>query len=151
MAQQRFDGLLKAIHNSVLRAQELTEEQHIHQLAKYFDEDGLPIIQEIQVPTLDPDDDPDNMEVLKVPLMSLLPPSAIKIKTLKVAFQAALGKLSNTNGDKKGGPSLDIDTGGSGGAFGKTQSTADIEITFEAGDPSEAFLRINDHLIKSVV
>lgn len=150
MAQQRFDGLLQAIHNSVLRAQELTEEQHIHQLAKYFDEDGKPIIQEIQVPTLNPDDDPDAMVTLKVPLMSLLPPSAIKIKRLKVDFEAALGNLSKSSDPNKG-PSLDIDTGGSGGAFGKNQSTANIEIEFEAGDPSESFLRINDHLIKSVV
>lgn len=154
MAQQRFDHLLQAIHHAVLRAQEFTEEQHIHQLAKYFDEDGKPIVQELQVPTLDPDDDPDNMVTLKVPLMSLLPPSAIKIKELKVDFQVSLGKIKLTDGDvdKEGmQPSLDIDTGGSGGMFGKSQTKANVQVIFEAGDPSESFLRINDYLIKSVV
>ncbi len=153
MAQQRFDQLLQAIHNAVLRAQELTEEQHIHQLGKYFDDEGKPIIQELQVPTLDPDDDPDNMVTIKVPLMSLLPPSAIKIKELRVSFKAAMGKikLTDKDGDGPQAPSLDIDTGGGGGLFGKSQATADIDITFEAGDPSESFLRINDYLIKSVV
>ncbi|TRX54847.1 DUF2589 domain-containing protein [Fulvivirga sp. M361] len=154
MSQQRFDHLLQAIHNAVLRAQELTEEQHIHQISKYFDDDGLPIIQEMQVPSLDPDDDPDNMVTLRVPLMSLLPPSAIKIKEMKVSFQVALGKIKISDGNKeKEGmqASLDIDMGGSGGKFGKDQAKADIQITFEAGDPSESFLRINDHLIKSVV
>lgn len=154
MAQQRFDHLLQAIHHAVLRAQEFTEEQHINQLSKYFDEDGKPIIQEIQVPTIDPDDDPDNMVTLRIPLMSMLPPSSIKIKELKVDFQVALGKIKLTDGDadKEGiQPSIDIDTGGSGGLFGKGQSKADIQITFEAGDPSESFLRINDYLIKSIV
>ncbi|NER13713.1 DUF2589 domain-containing protein [Leptobacterium flavescens] len=151
MAQQRFDHLLQAIHNAVLRAQELTEEQHIHQLDKYFDEDGKPITQEISVPTLDPEDDPDNMVVLKVPLMSLLPPSAIKIRKLKLKFQAGLGKIKLGDADSKQGPSLDIDMGSSGGFFGKNQATADVEITFESGEPSESFLRINDYLVKSVV
>jgi hypothetical protein len=154
MAQQRFDHLLQAIHSAALKAQELTEEQHIHQLGKYFDDEGLPIIQEIQVPSLDPDDDPGNMVTLRVPLMSLLPPSAIKIKELKVDFEVGLGKIKITDEDQtKEGmqASLDIDMGGSGGMFGKNQSRAKVEITFEAGDPSESFLRINDYLVKSVV
>ena len=154
MAQQRFDHLLQAIHNAALKAQELTEEQHIHQLAKYFDEAGNPIVQEIQVPSLDPDDDPENMVTLQVPLMSLLPPSAIKIKELKVDFEVGLGKIKIKDEDlnKEGvQASLDIDMGGSGGMFSKNQSKARVEITFEAGDPSESFLRINDYLIKSVV
>ncbi|WP_306350791.1 DUF2589 domain-containing protein [Flavobacterium sp. '19STA2R22 D10 B1'] len=152
MSQQRFDHLLQAIHNAVLRAQELTEEQHIQQIAKYFDEDGKPIIQELQVPTLDPDDDPENMTILRVPLLSLLPPSAIKIKELKLNFKVALGKIKlEQSNSKNNGPSLDIDMGGGGGIFGKKQATAKIEIIFESGDPSESFLRINDYLVKSVV
>ncbi|MCG8577673.1 MAG: DUF2589 domain-containing protein [Flavobacteriales bacterium] len=151
MAQQRFDQLLQAIHNAALKAQELTEEQHIHQLGKYFDEEGKPITQELQVPTLDPDDDPEDMVTLQVPLMSLLPPSAIKIKELKVSFKAALGKikLNDEDGDGPKAPSIDLNTGG--GLFSKSQSTATIDITFESGDPAESFLRINDYLVKSVV
>lgn len=151
MAQQRFDHLLQAMHNAVLKAQEITEEQHIQQLARYFDDEGKPIVQELQVPTLDPDDDPDNMVTLKVPLMSLIPPSAIKIKALTLKFQVGLGKIKLDSGEGKDGPNMDIDMGGSGGMFSKKQSTADIEITFEAGDPAESFLRINDYLVKSVV
>ncbi|WP_447637318.1 DUF2589 domain-containing protein [Flavobacterium microcysteis] len=151
MSQQRFDHLLQAIHNAALKAQEITEEQHIMQIAKYFDEDGKPLIQEIHVPTLDPDDDPDKMTTLRVPLLSLLPPSAIKIKELKLSFEVGLGKIKVDQSDSKNGPSLDIDMGGSGGLFGKKQATAKVDITFEAGDPSESFLRINDYLVKSVI
>lgn len=151
MSQQRFDHLLQAIHNAVLKAQEITEEQHIMQIAKYFDEDGKPIIQELHVPTLDPDDDPDKMSTLRVPLLSLLPPSAIKIKELRLSFKVGLGKIKVEQPDGKNGPSLDIDMGGSGGIFGKKQAIAKVDIIFEAGDPSESFLRINDYLVKSVV
>jgi len=156
MAQQRFDYLLQAIHNSVLKAQELTEEQHIHQLRKYFDEEGKPIMQKILVPSLDPDHEPEEMVPIQVPLMSLLPPSAIKIKEMKVDFEIGLGKMNTNEIDGLDNKetiqaSLAVDLGGSGGLFSKKQSKAKVSITFEGGDPSESFLRINDHLIKSVV
>jgi len=153
MAHQRFDLLLQTIHDAALKAQELTEEQHIQQLEKYFDEEGKPLIKEIQVPSLDPEHKIDEMVVLRVPLLSLLPPTAIKIKELKIDFEVGLGKLKGAlDDDNKGlGSRLDIDMGGSGGMFGKAQSKAKVQITFEAGDPSESFMRVNDHLIKSVV
>lgn len=156
MAQQRFDYLLQAIHNSVLKAQELTEEQHIKQLEKYFDDEGKPIMQKIQIPSLDPDHEEGQMVAIQVPLMSLLPPSAIKIKEMKVDFEIGLGKMNinETDGldDKETvQASLAVDLGGSGGLFSKKQSRAKVRITFEAGEPSESFLRINDHLVKSVV
>ncbi|MBC8644875.1 DUF2589 domain-containing protein [Flavobacterium lindanitolerans] len=45
------------------------------------------------------------MTTLKVPLLSLLPPSAIKIKELKLSFKVGLGKIKIDPSDNKNGPS----------------------------------------------
>jgi len=147
MAQQNLDQLLQAIHDAVLEAQMISEKQHIHQLQKYFNEDGTPQMISIRVPNMHPNSAPGELETLQVPLITLVPPSAIKIKRMKVDFKVALGSMAQT----ETGKSLMIDIGGSGGLFGRKQSTANIEITFVGTDPPESFMRINDHLVKSII
>ena len=154
MAQRGLDHLLRAIHEAVLSAQQSTEEQHIYQLEKYFDPDGNPIIKEILVPSLRMDAEEGAMDLLKIPLISLIPPTAIKIKEMRIQFQVGLnsGELLGDDGDSQGNPgNLPIDLGGSGGLFGSRQALADVEITFEGTNPAESFLRINDHLVKSIL
>lgn len=148
MAQQNLDDLLRAIHDAVLEAQIITEKQHIHQLQKYFNEsDGTAKMLTINVPSMKQDAADNDTEALHVPLITLVPPSAIKIKRMKVDFKVALGGLQSKNDSSI----LSVDIGGSGGLFSKTQNTANIEITFVGTDPPESFLRINDHLVKSIL
>jgi hypothetical protein len=162
-----LDDLLRAVHNSVLKAQQLTEQQHMRQIRKYFDEDNIAICKRIWVPSNLPDAPDDEYMPLDVPLMSLLPPTAIKIKNLKINFKVALkGLMKGYEIDKsqkrlgfekdeievQKAP-LEIDLGGIGGGFfgAKTKPIlADITIEFTGDEPSEAFMRINDHLIKTV-
>lgn len=147
MAQQNLDDLLQAIHDAVLEAQIISEKQHINQLQKYFNEDGTAQMLSIKVPSMRPESAAGETETLNVPLITLVPPSAIKIKRMKVDFKVVLGAMQK----KASGSSLQIDMGGSGGLFGKKQSTANIEIIFAGSDPPESFLRINDHLVKSIL
>lgn len=148
MAQQRLDHLLEAIHQAVLKAQTLMDEQHMEQLHKYFDEKGKPIMHELKVPTLDPEDDPEQMVTLRIPLLSLLPPTALRMKEMKMNFPVVLGRVQD---EAEAMPTLRVDLGGSSGFFSKNQCVAQVEITFDADEPSEAFLRVNDYLVKSVV
>lgn len=147
MAQQNLDDLLQAIHDAVIEAQIITEKQHINQLQKYFNEDGTAQMLSIRVPSMQANATEGETETLNVPLITLVPPSTIKIKRMKVDFKVALGSVETKNNTK----SLRVDIGGSGGLFGKTQNTADVEITFVGSDPPESFLRINDHLVKSII
>lgn len=164
MSATTLDDLLRAIHNAILKAQQLTEQQHMRQLRNYFDDDDRAIVRDIKVPSNHPDANPGDYMILKVPLMSLIPPSAIKIKSLTVKLKLVLRGFMDNKPTKKGfkatesyeeahrGP-LEIDLGGSSGSLfpSKNKNLADIKIEFEAGDPSESFLRINDQLIKSIV
>ncbi|WP_154859562.1 DUF2589 domain-containing protein [Cyclobacterium xiamenense] len=177
----KLDNLLQAIHQSVLEAQLLTEQQHLEQLHRYFEwpEDeneknaeqaphihrngGIAKTWAVEVPNLHPDAAPGSTTTIQVPLMSLIPPTAIKIKNMVVEFKVALGELVDERKEGRNlfkknqpapdAPSLGIDLGGvsGGGFFGKKTPLARIKIEFEAGEPAESFLRINDHLIKSII
>ncbi|NHE55567.1 DUF2589 domain-containing protein [Cyclobacterium plantarum] len=177
----KLDNLLQAIHQSVLEAQLLTEQQHLEQLDRYFEwpEDenkkneemaahihrngGIAKTWAVEVPNMHPDAEKGSTTTIQVPLMSLIPPTAIKIKNMEVEFKVALGdlvedrkagrNLFKKNQPREEGQSIGIDLGGvsGGGFFGKKSSLAKIKITFEAGEPAESFLRINDHLIKSII
>lgn len=147
MAQQNLEDLLQAIHDAVLEAQIISEKQHINQLQKYFNEDGTAQMLTIKVPSMHPGSTAGETETLQVPLITLVPPSAIKIKRMKVDFKVGLGRIAETDRVK----ALQIDMGGSGGLFGKRENTANIEITFVGSDPPESFLRINDHLVKTIL
>lgn len=162
MAGSNLDDLLKAIHNSLIEAQRISEQQHISQLARYFEEDGTPIVQTIKVPDTSPDAEEEYMD-LKVPLISLIPPTALKIKNLAMKFKVGLrgfgtkekpgsnetlGAASSSH-EKPG--SVEIDMGGISGSFFQPKNIlADVEITFEGCEPAESFMRINDHLVKTI-
>lgn len=176
MAQSiNLDNLLRSIHNSILEAQKLTEQQHIRQLSNYFEwPDDIKDITlqtkliggkartwNIDVPNPNPESKEETITI-KVPIMSLIPPTAIKIKNMVVDFKVALKGFEDikkkakqfTPGDptEHRGPLL-IDMGGiSGDSFYKDDAIlANIRIEFKSGQPSESFLRINDHLIKSII
>ncbi len=173
-----LDELLRSMHNAVLEAQKLTEQQHVRQLNNYFiwpNEDkqitkvedlregkGKAITWEIEVPSTHPNAEEGDTMTLKVPVMSLIPPTSIKIKNMVVNFKVSLKgfeherKLKRTQKFVEGDPSehkgpLSIDLGGiDGGFFNKKSILANVKIEFESGEPAESFLRINDHLVKSI-
>lgn len=156
-----LDEILRAIHNAVLKAQQLTEQQHIRQLRSYFDDKGVARTMEIQVPCTDPAAKPGETVSLQVPLMSLVPPTAIKIKEMNVDFKVSLKGFMKSQArssrniygeEEKHKGAMQVDMGGvSGGFFKNNENLANISIKFESGEPAESFLRINDQLIKSIV
>lgn len=101
----KLDDLLRAIHNAVISAQQITEQQHIRQLRNYFEwpEDAMPKgpddlgnfkrgkarTWEIEIPDMRPGIEyQDKTVAMKVPIMSLVPPSAIRIENMVMEFQA---------------------------------------------------------------
>lgn len=182
MSNIKLDTLLQAFHNAVLEAQRMTEQQHIEQLDRYFewpddteetrnsfhlDEHvlkarGKAKTWKVLVPSLKTEAQPGDMDEIEVPLLSLIPPSSIKIKSMVVEFKVGLNEISVThNGEKsnisrkqngKDDAAIGVDLAvTSGGLLGKKPSIAKVRIEFDAGEPPESFLRVNDHLIKSIV
>jgi hypothetical protein len=177
-----LDNVLKAIHNSVIEAQKISEQQHMRTLGRYFylnkDEDkmeeegitvkdlGMPRNIEVKLPFVT--EDKINYHDVKIPLIALSPPSSIKIKNMKVSFEAKITgvddskkpergffkffqskdgqrqlKKPETDSTPKGPIQLDLTPGNNNAGMAK------IEIEFQNAEVPETFARINDHIVKS--
>ncbi len=175
-----LDNVLKGIHNSVIEAQKISEQQHMRALGRYFylnknkekmekegvqiDDLGMPKSIEIKLPFAE--GNKVNYKDVDIPLIALSPPSSLKIKGMKVSFEASLMGVNKQEEEKgffkyfknhenseaygsedkttKGPIVLDLSGGG-----GKKSGTAKIEIEFVNDDVPETFARINDHIVKS--
>ncbi|RXJ96107.1 hypothetical protein CRV00_02680 [Malaciobacter molluscorum] len=176
-----LDNVLKAIHNSVIEAQKISEQQHMRALGRYFylnkdkeimakegvtlDDLGMPRCIDVKLPFV------INNEVkhhdISIPLIALNPPSSIKIKNMKVSFEAKITGVDESQKKEKGffkffqtkdgkhqleketdntpkGP-IQLDLSGEN----KNSGMAKIEIEFQNSDVPETFARINDHIVKS--
>ncbi len=104
MANTAIDDILKAIHNAAIEAQQLTEQQHIRQMHRYFDpETGRALTIPIQIPNTDinAEEGKEFIEV-EVPMLTLMPPTSIKIKEMEVEFEVTMSGFANQKKEKKG-------------------------------------------------
>lgn len=142
MAKSSLKNLLESIQGSIVGAQELMQQQHIQELSKFFDEEGNPITQKMMFPHVDNNGETKWTEV-KVPLMVLSPPSSLRIKKLKVSFDAFLSGMGTKDNAEDG---IHLHVGG----FFRRGATVKCEIQFEGTEPPEGWMRINDELVKVI-
>ena len=176
MKKMVLDDLLKAIHNSVLKTQQLTEEQYFRVLQRYFDFDeknrndpekwGAPKTLPIKMPVVEGDE--LIYKTVEVPAIALVPPSGIKIKKMKVNFEASLDGFKYEDSDGVRGFSIDdflkkegevvdekemIHKGPITLKMGRTLfggQKAKIEIEFEGCEQPETVARINDRIVSKL-
>ena len=142
MSKSSLKGLLQSIQGSIAGAQEMMQQQHIEELSKFINKDGAPITQKMRLPRLDAHGKQEWIEI-EVPLMVLSPPSSLRIKSLKVSFDAILTAAKENDADEE---RIHLHLGGMfrRGAQGK------CEIEFEGTEPPEGWMRINDELVKVI-
>lgn len=152
--RESLDNLIRAMHNAVLEAQKLTDEQHIRLLNRYFDGDvstdhlSTPKMLTIEVPEQLPDGTWSTRSVL-IPKLALVPPSAMKLDTVSLKFKVGLESFEgdpeeyagfNATGDqpvRHSGPLMVDLQDIRGGA-----PVADVEITFVGTEVPEAYQRL---------
>ena len=144
-----IDNLLRTLHNAVIKAQQLTEQQHLRQITRYF-KDGVPVTERLQVP--DPSKPGENVD-LDVPTLALVPPNSIKIDELELKFKVRLVGFEGEDdshvpfqavpGDPEhhNGP-VEIDLAAPQHTSDEDPSLAEVRVTFHGTDPPEAFNRI---------
>ncbi len=166
-----LQDLVEAIMNAIADAQNQIEQQTMENISEWFDEDGRPKMVHFKIPAMGPKADAlraegkvAEREVL-VPLLTLMQNNPIKIKRLLTKFDIALGgvdihhtpggdKATESDGNAKPAKkrkilSTDLFSGG-GGKEGKRNQTASMEIEFESGEPTEAYLKIQNELLKLI-
>tara|TARA_R100000781_G_C4055914_1_gene119362 strand:- start:196 stop:657 length:462 start_codon:yes stop_codon:yes gene_type:complete len=140
-----LDHLTKGLYDAVVQAQSLAENQHIEALSKYVNEDGTPKCMKMVI----------NGDNVDVPLATLAPQSSIKIKELKMKLKVKLNNFGKRKSKLGGGIFSREDAGAIGADLGSSilpskNNYADLEITFEGGDPPEGLVRLNNNLIKQI-
>lgn len=89
-----FRDLLRSLHNAILEAQIVLEQQHIRQLNRYFFEDGTPKVRRIKLPDVRPGATTKWRDV-DVPLFALVPASGVELNHLLVEFQANVREVTD--------------------------------------------------------
>lgn len=162
---ESFSDLIGSIQEAFLAVNELSEQQHIETLAKYFDENEKPKTLSVKYPFFD-----ENGEIayreLDIPLLCLVPVASLKINEVDINFKVKLSgkiKLKDTERRMTYLGKRDDDMVGaqngppqekSGLGFvpeyrrSKDGSYADIALKFRAEEAPEGLLRIRDELIK---
>jgi hypothetical protein len=164
-----LQNLVEAIMNSIADAQDQLERQTMNNLNDWFDADGRPKTITFRVPSLHPNHIEQRQaggesveRNIEIPLLTLMQMNPIKIKKLITKFDIALGSVEVTEDetDSDAKPligtgtvkrikkilSTDLFTGNTKGASAPRQ--ASMEIEFESSEPTEAFLKLQNELLK---
>lgn len=161
-----LQNLVEAIMNSIADAQDQIERQTIDNIHAWFDEDGRPKMMKLKVPvvSLELEQQKQDKQVqereIEIPLITLMQNNPIKIKKLIAKFEIALGGIeskeekndesskligSNTSSRIRKILSTDLFAGDA-----KKRRTASMEIEFESGEPTEAYLKLQNELLKLI-
>lgn len=106
-----LDDLIEAVQTAVIKAQQLAEDHHVDLVGRFFEQDAATgqmraRTQEIWLPSMNPDHAEGSFTKVTVPLMTLANLGAIRIKELKVEFDAKLGSLDTADVDEDGTPDV---------------------------------------------
>ncbi|UAA39176.1 DUF2589 domain-containing protein [Paraneptunicella aestuarii] len=164
-ANLSLQNLVEAIMNSIADAQDQIERQTLDNIYEWFDENGRPKMVSFRVPAFGPDADQKRARgeiaerEINVPMLTLMQNNPIKIKRLVSKFEIALGGVELQEQDVSGANtglgaqagqrikkilSTDLFTGDSK----RRSRTASMEIEFESGEPTEAYLKLQNELLK---
>ena len=163
-------NLVEAIMNSIADAQDQIERQTLDNINEWFDDEGRPKMVTFKLPSLHPDaieeSEKGNLieREVQVPLLTLMQNNPIKIKRLVSKFEVALGGVEEVKEEPLKGKKpllgsgtssrtrkiLSTDLFAGNGTFRKKKRHASIEIEFESGEPTEAYLKIQNELLKLI-
>lgn len=164
-----LQNLVEAIMNSISDAQDQIERQTMDNINDWFDSEGRPKTTKFRVPSLHPEHIEQYQRTgvmverdIDIPLLTLMQLNPIKIKRLVTKFDISLGsvevkeddvshegkELIGTGTVKKIRKILSTDLFTGGQKEGPSSRQASMEIEFESSEPTEAFLKLQNELLK---
>ncbi|MDX2362456.1 MAG: DUF2589 domain-containing protein [Crocinitomicaceae bacterium] len=130
-----FAPVMDAITETIMKAQEKTDEHQISQVQKFFAKDGSPISQTINVKR------EKGSEKMQVPLISLMPPTAVKMKEVSLHVKVPIMKFTDDP--------VDGQISGEAESLEK-EYMADLHITYEGIAAPPAFTKISELLTDAI-
>lgn len=88
----RVASLISIMQEAIVEANEVSQMQYMHLIAKFFDEEGRPITKELILPSLD---EKIPYKKMAIPLFCLVPFSSLKMKELAMEFEAHIAGVTD--------------------------------------------------------
>jgi len=168
MADFGLNDIIEGIQYAVMEAQEVAEEHHLELVSRFFDEqESGKWSARTQTVLVDG-------KSVEIPLICLAQLGGIRIKELRVRFQASLSSLDPEEDGDQDQPKeekeiprrqgrqrrralrklkMDLRRKASGGCEageGEGGTQVDIEVTFQGTDPPEGVVRVNNLLLQKL-
>jgi Protein of unknown function (DUF2589) len=86
--------LITALANAVTEAQDRVERFQVANLQRYFDENQRPIRIEVRVPSLSPEAQPGDEQIIAVPLLAVVGMVRLAIKDVEISMEIDIGDLT---------------------------------------------------------
>lgn len=168
---QSFDELIDALQGAVIKAHNLTQNQHILAMKDYFDDDGNPYMVKIQLPQKTEQSTSAGVETVlpyrtvEVPAFSLVPQVSLKMHKIKMDFDVKMIGLDqgSVKQEDKIDRNISDSYSGRGLRFRHKESqrlltnifagTDDnnkvhVELEFVSSELPEGVMRVNDMLVR---
>lgn len=168
-AQIWFKDLIEALAGAVIEAQDRIEQHQIINLTRHFDDDLRPESLLIRLPSMKPDAGENAEDYYRVPLLTLVPRNALRIKDIEMTFRVNLGELAEEAAkeppegakaalappEKKKAvgeapsPRKDIRVDVSGGLLRRRAGAVRVVLRVEGTEPTEGIARLLNHLVQT--
>lgn len=145
MSKSSLNNLLTSIQAAIVGAQDMLQNQHVEELKKYINDDGSPVTHPMKLPRHNAKGEIEWTDI-EVPLLVLCPPASLKMKKLKINFDAILSGLGQQHEEDAAEQHIQLKLGGLFSRGAKVH----CEIQFEGTKPPEGWMRINDELVKAI-
>jgi hypothetical protein len=158
-----LNDLIEAIAGAVIDAQDRIEQHQVANLSDYFDEDNRPKSVVIRMPSMHPEAADGDEDLYRAPLLPLVSTNVLRIKDVEVTFDADLGDVSDSEGNKDssqqngkadwqkkapvGAPSLQVDT--AGGSPNRKGGSVHVVLRVEGTEPTDGAARLMNHLAQT--
>lgn len=159
----RLSTLIEAITRAIAYAQDEVDKHQVRNLLRYFDDESRPRMIPLQVPARRAGATEKDFDTYKVPLISLVPMNALKIKDVSIKLAVDMGEITeeditpSTHGDiysakdghgvKKALPvvskmkAMSVST-----SVGRQNGKVQITLTLQGSEPSEGTQRMVDYI-----
>lgn len=144
---QSFDNLLAAMQESILKAHELIEFQHMAVMSKYFDAEGNPEMLKVRIPYHDAAEDETALREVSIPKFALVPQYSLKMEKVKLDFNVKMVSWEDRPERSKRRSGLLTNILYSASDNQETENVH-VELSFTAADPPEGVMKINDMLVR---
>ena len=150
MADNRvtLKGLVKALVGAVASAQDAIEYQQVRKIQAYQDDTMRPKTIRMLLPSMRPDARPGEEDLYRIPLLSLIPFSALKIDEAVLDFTVSLGDVGNLKQEQERNLDNEIQIDHRAGNSG-SGNTIRLSVKLKSLEPTDGTMKFMGQIVQT--